>query len=413
VPKPNTVETLLMSPAAARPAADKGTRFAMYSWVSLLAQALFLFLLSIRHYVLHTPNSPMMGSDFAVFWSAARVAIEHGAAAAYVPEFMKPLEASVRTGPYTPWVYPPTFLAVVIPLGRLSFGAAYLCFSALSLALYLYAWKIVAKPLGVATWRYALAFPAVFLMIGFGQNSLLTAALAALALHSLRDQPKRAGLLISLMCVKPQLAVLFPLALILGRHWQALIVAALLSCLWLGLSAILLGGAAYPAFWHALSAFHQEWVVENSNRAWSAMTSLYAILRLRGASDSLAGTVQMLSILIAVPSFAWIGWVRARATLCAAAFGIATLLVQPYMVFYDLAYLSIPIGFLALDMRKYGATRTEIAVLVAAWLAPVQAAFAQWIPAMPQLAPAVLYALLAVVLARAVRERHAFVSQPA
>ncbi|MDN4573808.1 hypothetical protein DBB29_09505 [Pandoraea cepalis] len=98
---------------------------------------------------------------------------------------------------------------------------------------------------------------------------------------------------------------------------------------------------------------------------------------------------------------AW-AWLRsARFELKAAALCASTLLVQPYLLHYDLAWLGLPIAFLAVDMKKYGARSWEIVVLVVAWLSPFQA-FAATVPALPigQWAPAILIALLVIIFRR-------------
>ncbi|WP_443798111.1 glycosyltransferase 87 family protein, partial [Burkholderia vietnamiensis] len=55
-----------------------------------------------------------------------------------------------------------------------------------------------------------------------GQTSLASAALAGLGLLALNRRPVAAGICFALLTVKPQIAVLFPLALLCAAQWRAL-----------------------------------------------------------------------------------------------------------------------------------------------------------------------------------------------
>ena len=63
----------------------------------------------------------------------------------------------------------------------------------------------------------ALAFPAVLINIGHGQNGFLTAALLGGALVVLDRRPLVAGILIGLLVYKPQFGLMIPLALLAER----------------------------------------------------------------------------------------------------------------------------------------------------------------------------------------------------
>ena len=62
----------------------------------------------------------------------------------------------------------------------------------------------------------ALAYPAVLINIGHGQNGFLTAALLGGALVILDRRPIVAGILFGLLVYKPQFGLMIPLALIAG-----------------------------------------------------------------------------------------------------------------------------------------------------------------------------------------------------
>jgi hypothetical protein len=91
----------------------------------------------------------------------------------------------------------------------------------------------------------ALAFPAVFVNIGHGQNGFLTAALLGGALHLLDRGPWLAGVLIGLLAYKPQFGVLIPVALLAGGRWNTIGAAAAVAAL-AAISFVTLGSV-----WHA------------------------------------------------------------------------------------------------------------------------------------------------------------------
>ena len=86
---------------------------------------------------------------------------------------------------FLPWLYPPTFPVAVLPLSLLPFGISYVLFMASTIAVYVVA---VTRLLGPdANRRYrarlpVLASPAVLIGMLIGQNSMLTAGLAAFAM---------------------------------------------------------------------------------------------------------------------------------------------------------------------------------------------------------------------------------------
>jgi hypothetical protein len=69
-------------------------------------------------------------------------------------------------------------------------------------------------------------------------------------------------------------------------------------------------------------------------------------------------------------------------------------------MFYDLCWLVVPIVFLLRDGKILALDRIEWAILLAAWLLPLQAVLAVYFKVPCQLAPVVLIALLAVIVRR-------------
>ncbi|SDD59509.1 Protein of unknown function [Paraburkholderia lycopersici] len=313
-----------------------------------------------------------VGLDFGIFWAAARVELAHGAAAVFSPRWMQPLEAMVRaTSHYDPLPYPPTFLLVIRPLGYLSYPGGLFLFLSLGIGAYL----AVALSMGrrlQKTQRQSILIAALGgmpLAIYAGQNTLFTAAAAAAALMLMEATPVCAAAFLAALAIKPQLAVLFPLALICGRRWKMLLAASVFCSIFVLSSIAILGTEAWSSFFSCLSEFKQAALL-NGRDHWFGMPTLFATARLLGAPVVVAYTVQALAAIPAALAIAYLWLVNARYELRAAALLVASLLVQPYLMSYDLAWLGFPAALLIRDAAAARLTRLDRLAVGAAWSMP-------------------------------------------
>lgn len=375
-------------------------RIAFCALTALTIQTVVLANWGAHYYLLRQPTAPLLGWDFAVFWSAARVAFEHGAAMVFSPAAMRAMEATVaHFSDIAPWAYPPTFLLALLPFGLCSFAIAFALYSAAGLALYALALGVAVRGLD---WRYALfaaGFAGVGVALAAGQNSLFTTAAAASALTLLASNPVLAGACLAALAIKPQLAVLFPLALACGRQWRALAAAAAWALAFAAVVTAVFGAGAWTAFVAHLPTFNQRFV-EDGSPHWAAMPTVFAAARLAGASIAAAYAAQAVIAVAAAGATAYLWLCDARFELRAAALVLGTLLVQPYLMYYDLAWLALPIVMLLRDAKTAGLSRFEWIIVGAAWLMPVQAFIALACDFPCHIATAVMIALLAVVVRR-------------
>lgn len=381
--------------------AGDARRVGTYAVAALALQIVFLAVWAIRYYRLHDRSAPMVGSDFAIFWATARVALEHGPTAIFSPQWIQPIEAALRPfDDFAPWPYPPTFLLVVVPFGLLPFASAVVLFGVLAITCYAAVVVRLTRSLD-GQWRLAVAaFPGLIGAALTMQNAFLTVAAAGAALLLLRSRPVVAGACIALLMVKPQYGVLFPLALICGRHWKALVSAGLFSAMIVAVSVAVFGGRAWTAFFAFLPVFNRG-VVEYGETFWRGMPSMFGVARAAGLSVQVAYGLQMCVAVAAAAAVAYV-WIRAtRFELRAAALAAATLLVQPYYMYYDLLWLVLPLTFLLLDCRNVRPNRLESIVLALTWAAPAQAFVAVMTRTMLPIAPVILVAVLAMVVRRA------------
>ncbi|MBU6490473.1 MAG: hypothetical protein KGQ57_22000, partial [Burkholderiales bacterium] len=119
-----------------------------------------------------------------------------------------------------------------------------------------------------------------------------------------------------------------------------------------------------------------------------------------GASARLAYFLQMVVAVPACAVTAWLWREAARYELKAAALCCCTLLVQPYLLYYDLAWLAIPIAFMGVDLYRHAARTFEWLLLVVAWAMPLQSVAARLIQGMGQWTPAVLGLFLVLIVCR-------------
>src|SRR5690348_15913292 len=237
-----------------------GERIRLVAAVLLIASvAGFAFLVATAHGVIDRQGRPL-GTDFSNVYAAGTYVRDGNPVAPFDPPQQYAREQALfgKATPFYGWHYPPYFLFVASLLAEMPYGAALTAWQAGTLALYLFViWTIMKIPSpegggtarearqgGVTTdelsltptrqpsavdlplsgggmWAgvgyqwllLALAFPAVLINVGHGQNGFLTAALVGGALVALPTRPTLAGILFGLLIYKPQFGLLIPLAL--------------------------------------------------------------------------------------------------------------------------------------------------------------------------------------------------------
>ena len=232
--------------------------------------------------------------------------------------------------------------------------------------LYMFAIQQLARPHLILL--PAAAFPAVLVNVIYGQNVFLTASLAILAFANLYSRPMLAGTLIGCLVIKPQMAVLLPLLLICGKHWQAFLAAAITAILMCLLSTWSIGLDAWPAFFQSLSDARE--YLEAGKLRWSQMISIFANVKQLAGSTTLAYSLHIAwaGMLLALSVFTWL---RTRdLALRATTFVLATLHFSPYMYDYELVWMALPLTLLSIRGSQSGWLRFERELLLIAWLFP-------------------------------------------
>ncbi len=337
--------------------------------------------------------------DFAVFWTASRMALEGQPLNAYDVASLQ--KAILAAAPYAKWdfgwYYPPTFYLMILPLGLLPFFPAYFVFMLSTLA-YLRGVLQRIVPGSGAVW--CLASSATGLNLFTGQNGFLTAALAGGALLSLERRPALAGLLIGLLSFKPHLVLLFPVALVAIGAWRALFSAFTTTLVFMGGAVLILGADTIPAWLHSLIDARN--LIEFNTLSWTLMPTVFALLRQLGLSVTAAYAGHAVVALGAIGAV-WKIWRSCNSlALRYAVLTAATLLVSPYMYYYDLTWLVLPMAWLAQLAQRGSWRRGELGVLSLAWLLPMLMGLTFMFPAIRiQIGPLVLLGVLWVIMRRA------------
>jgi hypothetical protein len=273
-------------------------------------------------------------NDFRLAYSAATVGIKDGYSHLYDLAAQK--TAIENLGPGfnpQPFISPPPLAWLVTPLLALPFNIALVIWTLALLAALVLAWHLLAPP-GRLTRAAHLAlllglFPVAFGVM-VGQPGALVAAVVVASWWLMRqERPVLAGLVLSLIVVKPQLALLVPLCVLASGRAKTF-GSWLAASIFIGLIALAMLGSEGVARYLAVLAATQ-------SPAWD-ITRRYSISGPLGLGPLLNAT--QLLVLIITLVVAW----RHRhggPEVPLAAGLLGSLLFTPYLAFQDFLMLVV------------------------------------------------------------------------
>ena len=318
-----------------------------------------------------------VGVDFSHYWLAASLALQGEPGAVYDFPCLRALEqATFGTDVCLPWLYPPTFLLMVLPLAWLPYLAALAAWLLPALAGYLWVTHRLA-PHRLTLWL-ALAFPGAYLNLIYGQNGFLTTALLGGGLVLLKSRPVAAGVLWGLLSFKPHLAILAPVALLAGRRWRALAALAGSAAALAAASVLILGPGVWEAFFrslpvHAGALGNGKLTLETVTLPlwFHKMPSVLFAAFMAGAGFRLASALQLGAMLLATVAVVW-SWRReAPPAIRGTILVLAILLFTPYSAIYDLGLLALPLALLGWEGHTRGWRPGEQPLLILAFFTPL------------------------------------------
>jgi uncharacterized membrane protein len=260
-----------------------------------------------------------------------------------------------------PYAYPPTALLALAPFGALAFWPALALWTGASFAVFVAAGARLIPQRRVLALALIVLSPAVVLAALAGQTVVLAAGLVALALADLERRPRLAGVLLALAAaLKPQAALLAPVALVACGAFETLAAAALAGAALAAASILCFGFARWPEWFASLAPFQA--VVESIPRLMPGVITPYGAAHELGLAGPAALLWRALFGLFGL-ALVWRAFAASRdPAVRLAALGAGSLLAAPYAMHYDGTLLVIPAVMLALRLAAPGWPRRLIAL---------------------------------------------------
>ena len=339
-----------------------------------------------------TADAPGLGADFPQFYMAGWFLNHHAPSELYdlqrqmrVPDEIRPAIPGVMF----PYLYPP-FLAVAFrPLALLPYSAAFVCWTLVSLGLYIAGLLTLLHRLPLRgrvdmemALLLALAFePFIAETLAGGQVSAI--AFVALALAISLDQqsrPFRCGVALSVCLYKPTLLLLVVPMLFLSRRWKTVAGFATGAAILFAGTVFAVGFLAIEDYVRAMFEVGQFYMRnEGVLRTWKYIDVRSATILLTGWPAM--GIAVLLAAALAATPFLLRAWSRGRdahepyPTWTWALTLSCTLLVNGYVPIYDgillvlvLVLIAVPAGVDSSNGRRGAYRWLVFLAFVAGWI---------------------------------------------
>ncbi|QOZ34964.1 glycosyltransferase family 87 protein [Bradyrhizobium sp. CCBAU 53421] len=382
-------------------------RAKLYPAIFLIVAALvFVANLLTAHGSLGFFDKPI-GTDFPSFWTASRFVLTGNAADAYHPLQHHAAQTRLfgKEIEYFAWLYPPTALLIVAPLGLLSYlPSLFLWLAATGTAYVITVRKFI--PASSETLVPILGFPAALLNATQGQNGFLSVAIIGSGLLLSDRRSFLAGVILGCMLYKPQFAPMLAVVVLARRNWKMALGAALSVAAQIAAATLLFGSDIWSDFQSILPMTKA--ILEEQMIGLGKMQSVFAAVRLLGGGIGLAYAAQA-AVAIVAAALLWLIW-RSEASLPlrAGAAATAMLLSTPFVLDYDFVLLALPIAALTNEGLKTGFQPFEKSALAAAWMLPAVARVAGMYCGVP-LSPEIILLLLVLIWRRSSADSSALV----
>ena len=323
------------------------------------------------------PGGKPLGTDFMSFYAASKLVLDGHAAQVWSPYVHQTAQDAIfgRQLGYWAFFYPPAYLLVCAPLALMPYEVSLFVWlaSTTAAAIALARQWLKQQAPGIITGLIPLlAFPALWINIGNGQNAALTTALFLGGCLLLDRRPVVAGLILGLLVIKPQLGLALPFILIASGRWKTFFAAGF-SAVALSLAAwLLVGTDGYLNFWHNSELARR--TLETGLVSPARMQSLFAALKLWNFPLWLAyGAQTLLALGVIVSACFIVRRYRPDRFGLSALMVSATLLISPFMLDYDLLLSAIPLGWLIMSGLKDGFRPWEKIMVLAVFVLPLVA----------------------------------------
>ena len=334
------------------------------------AAAVFFAVFAVGYLALTSPPRDalgyLIGRDFVNTWMGARAALSgHVARLCDFPVYLQDMQRIFCRLPEHNWSYPPHILLFIWPLAFLPYLPACALWSAVGLALYL----VVAagKNRSPKTLVFLAVAPAVAINLFAGQNGFFTAALLILAVREVDRRPMVAGICLGLLTIKPQLGLLFPLALLLSGRTRCFVWAAATALVLIALTIAIFGTGVWLDYLRLAVPFQRDVMNYGTGILVPMMPSAFMNARLWGATPVIAWIVQAPFSLLAIAAVVWTFSSRRDPMLSFAVLITAGFVVTPYVFGYDM----VVFGWLIAMLRPRLSGVWDARLALAVWTLPV------------------------------------------
>ncbi len=338
-----------------------GRRNGERSWSCRISRRLWAFLavvVVLLALVLDVLNRyEPIGIDFHTYLAAALVGLQHGWSLIYDQDLVAAAQKQLVPEQIAqPFLSPPTDAWLTAPLTPLPYWVAYWTWAALNLVAFATSLVWASQSRGIERWLYAAAALAPWWVVhalNLGQVAPLVATGAIAATRLARERKDvAAGVALSLLYLKPNTALLVPLALLAAGRYRAF-------------ASWAVAGAAIGAI--TVLSMGPEGVAAYVAQLRGGLPEGAGNLTVEGAFGVTGAAATALRILIAGVTLVTAYRLRRSPGLVIAAGSVGSLLVVPYLHGSDLCLLSAAAWIVWEEMTGWG-WRAPIAI---GWLVSV------------------------------------------
>jgi Glycosyltransferase family 87 len=292
---------------------------------------------------------PIKGPDFLQFYTSGSLVRTNHTTALY--DFNALHRAQVALVPESepelyPPVYPPQLALLFAPFSLLSYPAALLLWTLITVAIFWLivrsAWRPVAANLPDSTFviAAAAAFPPFWNLVLFGQMTIvILAAFWAGWMALERQKPFLAGLAFGLLLIKPQFAIPLAVVVLASRQWTMMLGAVTSIVIQLAVVLLLLGWPVLEAYAAFVPVMLQHADLLEAKPFQSH--SLRALTRFAPASIALPLWAVLSAAVLVYVVKVWKTGAPLRVRLGLVM--LASVLVNPHLIVYDAAVLALPL----------------------------------------------------------------------
>jgi hypothetical protein len=331
----------------------------------------------------------LKGTDFLHFYTLGSLALAHRGTDLYNMKAQSELAAQrvpAAAGiQYLP-LYPPQVSILFAPFARLSYPWALICWLTLSALIYgLCGYTLWRACPNLRKYRFtililALAFPAFWHLIAWGQTSAMALAYFTLAFFALQAQREfLAGLALGCLIFKPQLGVVAAVIFVDARRWRVIAGALLSASVQMAVAWTYYGPDSLRSWLQTLSHLRSVLpLLEPKLYQTHCLRTFWTMLL---PWPGLAGAFYIVTALLTLALAARCWQSSLSLPLRYSAMLLATVLVAPHLTVYDLVVLAPAILLLSnwIAIHPDNSTTPQLKLLLyLAYALPLLGPLARW-----------------------------------